>query len=101
MIMKNASRDGNRVPTIQGVSAVDKVTPTDILVNPATGEVLVAVAPTDPVTPVSVFNPETTLEYTDDLLTSITKTFEGVEYVKTISYTDGNPTSISAWEVVE
>ncbi|HEC66873.1 MAG TPA: hypothetical protein ENI23_16480 [bacterium] len=39
--MVNASRDGNRVPTLQGKSSVDSTTPTDVHVDPSTNETLV------------------------------------------------------------
>jgi len=39
MPTENAKHDDNRVATIQGVSSVDGVTPTDIYVNPTTGAI--------------------------------------------------------------
>lgn len=41
MPTENAKQDQNRVTTIQGVSSVDGVTPTDIYVNPTTGAVMI------------------------------------------------------------
>ena len=40
----NASRDGNRVPTLLGVSSTDGVTPVLAEINPTTGELLVSVS---------------------------------------------------------
>ena len=37
----NAHRDGNFVPTLQGVSSDDGITPTDIWVNPLTGALII------------------------------------------------------------
>jgi len=39
--MSNARRDGNFVPAMQGVSSVDRKTPTDVWVNPTTHAVLI------------------------------------------------------------
>lgn len=49
-----APRDGNRIPTILGVSNVDFTTPTTIYVNPSTGALLVGAAGLGSVTSVSV-----------------------------------------------
>ena len=38
------------------------------------------------------------LAYTDGDLTTLTKVLDGTTYVKTLSYTDGNLTGVSAWE---
>ena len=40
--MANSKRDENSVPTLIGVSSADGTTPTDLEVNPITGELLVA-----------------------------------------------------------
>ena len=37
------------------------------------------------------------LAYTGDNLTTITKTVDGTDYVKTLTYTDGDLTNVSAW----
>lgn len=39
--MSNAKRDDNRVPTLIGVSSADLSTPTNVAVDPNTGEVLI------------------------------------------------------------
>lgn len=39
--MANAKRDANRVPTLQGVSSADALTPTDVYVDPTTNRTLV------------------------------------------------------------
>jgi len=38
------------------------------------------------------------LGYTSDVLTTLTKTVDGTDYVKTLTYTDGNLTGVSIWE---
>lgn len=45
-------------------------------------------------------NPSLVLGYTDGNLTTITKTINGVEYQKTLSYTGANLTGVSAWSEV-
>lgn len=42
-------------------------------------------------------NPSIVLGYTGSNLTTITKTIDGVSYVKTLSYTGDSLTNISAW----
>lgn len=58
--MSNAKRDGNFVPTIQGVSSVDGLTPTDIHVDPVTNETLVKI--NDPI-PTAGNNPSYLISY--------------------------------------
>lgn len=45
-------------------------------------------------------NASLALTYTGEDLTKITKTINGVNYEKTLSYTDGKLTSVSSWSEV-
>jgi len=45
-------------------------------------------------------NASLVLEYTGDDLTKITKTINGVNYEKTLSYTDGKLTGVSSWDEI-
>lgn len=67
--MADAKRDGNRVPTLIGVSSVDSVTPTLAAVNPVNGRLLVDLGSSGTVTNVAsadgsitVTNPTTTVD---------------------------------------
>lgn len=48
----------------------------------------------------STDNASLVLTYTGEDLTKITKTINGVNYEKTLSYTDGKLTSVSSWSEV-
>lgn len=50
-----------------------------------------------PALPDSPRNGSISLEYTGDNLTKITKTIDGVDYEKTLTYTNGKLTGTSAW----
>lgn len=50
--------------------------------------------------PLENTNPSLALSYTDGLLTTITKTIAGDDYVKTLSYTDGVLTGVSEWSAL-
>lgn len=45
-------------------------------------------------------NSSLSLSYTGDVLTSLTKTIGSAQYVKTLTYTDGVLTGVSAWSLV-
>lgn len=50
--------------------------------------------------PMAQTNPSSVLGYTDGKLTSITKTIDGVEYIKILSYTGSDLTGVSEWSLV-
>lgn len=47
--------------------------------------------------PTGVSNPSLVLGYTDTKLTTVTKTINGVEYQKTLTYTGDTLTGVSSW----
>ena len=94
-----AKRDQNYVPTMQGVSSLDGLTPTDVHVDPITNEVLVKTnqpLPTEQGNNPSVTVTETTLG--DEITTVIEKVVGSTTYTKTIvENTATGVTTISAW----
>jgi len=92
-----AKRDQNYVPTMQGVSSLDGVSPTDVHVDPITNEVLVK---TNVLLPTEGNNPSTTLSYDiDGNLQYIDETIGAKTYRTTLTYTSGVLTGVS--EAVE
>ena len=96
IFMSNASIDQNRTKTIIGVSSANKLTPTDVAVDPNTLAILVEsneVAPTDP----TKNNPSTVLSYDGSgNLQYIDETIGGHVYRTTLSYTSNILTGVSS-----
>jgi len=99
--MKNASRDGNFVPTIQGVSSVDETTPQDIFVDPDTGEVLVRAGDSLPTTGNNPSDTYTEVVVGDTTTTTQQRVVGAVTYEKIfVENSATGVTTISAWEEV-
>ena len=73
---------------------------TDRRLEVTTDNAILATEKEVPPTDDSKNNGSLVLAYTGDNLTSITKTIDTVEYVKTLTYTDNIVTAISEWSIV-
>ena len=92
-------RDENRVPALFGVSPIDSITPIEVYVDDTTHRVytdalIKEASPTDS----SKVNGSLVLAYdVDDNLSTITKTIDGVQYQKALTYSTGVLTGVSSW----
>jgi len=95
--MTDAKRDENRVPTLIGVSELDLKTPTNIAVDPITGEVLVQQADKIP-TDSTKLNAPMTLTYDgSNHLITIIKTIGIDTFTKTLTWDSDNLIDVSSW----